>query len=224
MASVDIGYDGDAHDGFYHSIYDSFDGYRRFADTTFTYGVAEAQTTGTVLLRIVDAPVLPFEFTNVVRTYRKYADEIDKTAKKDAKTNSLDLSGVRAALDRMQQAADRFETALAPLAGMQVAKLRAAWKQLAPVNLTLARAEQALTDPQGLEHREWYRHLIYAPGFYTGYGVKTMPGIREAVEDRPDAGVAQREAARVAAALDRYTAAINSAAQGLELVLRRPST
>jgi N-acetylated-alpha-linked acidic dipeptidase len=196
LASANINYGGDSHDGFYHSIYDSFDAYRRFADTTFTYGVAEAQTTGTLLLRLVDAPVLPFEFTNVVRTYRTYADEIEKAAKKEAKTKNLDLSGVRAALDRMQQAAERYEMALAPLAGMPAAKVRGMWKQLVPANLALARAEQALTDPQGLDHREWYKHLIYAPGFYTGYGVKTMPGIREAVEDRPDVVVAQREAAR----------------------------
>src|SRR5207253_7222036 len=95
-------------------------------------------------------------------------------------------------------------------------KVRGMWKQLAPVNLTLAHAEQALTDTTGLPNRPWYRHLVYAPGYYTGYGVKTFPGIREAVEDKPDVAIAQREAGRVVNALDRYTAAINSAASGLE--------
>jgi N-acetylated-alpha-linked acidic dipeptidase len=224
LASANVNYGGEGHDGFYHSIYDSFDAYRRFADTTFTYAVAEAQTTSTLLLRLADAPVLPFEFTNVVRTYRSYVDEIEKAAKKDSKTKALDLTGVRTSLDRMQKAADEYEASLVPLNALPAAKVRGMWQQFAPVNGVLARSEQALSDPQGLDQREWYRHLIYAPGYYTGYGVKTMPGIREAVEDRPDAAVAQRQAARVAAALDRYTDAIHAAAQGLEQVLgsRRP--
>ena len=76
VASLNVSYGGESDDGFYHSIYDSFDSYTRFGDTTFVYGVAEAQTTATLLARMADAPVLPFEFTNVVRTYRRYADEI----------------------------------------------------------------------------------------------------------------------------------------------------
>ena len=71
-----------------------------------------------------------------------------------------------------------------------------------------------------LPGRDWFQHLIYAPGYYTGYGVRTMPGIREAVEDKPDGAVAQREAARVAAAIDRYAARVGEAAAGLEGVLR----
>jgi N-acetylated-alpha-linked acidic dipeptidase len=220
MASAHINYGGEAPDGFYHSIYDSFDSYRRFSDTTFSYGVAEAQTTSTLLLRMLDAPLLPFEFTNVASRYRAYVDEIGKTARSDPKTKSLDLSAVRRAIDRLQEAANRYEAAIVPLQTIQASQLRAKWQQLAPVNALLARAEQALTDPKGLEYRPWYRHMIYAPGFYTGYGVKTMPGIREAIEDKPDITVAEQEAARVVAAIDRYTNVINNAAARLQQTLR----
>ena len=90
------------------------------------------------------------------------------------------------------------------------------WPQLAGLNRTLYQSERQLTDREGLDGRGWFRHLIYAPGLYTGYGVKTMPGIREAVEDVPDGATAQREAARVAAALDRYATQIEHAASQLE--------
>jgi N-acetylated-alpha-linked acidic dipeptidase len=95
-------------------------------------------------------------------------------------------------------------------------QIRRNQRQLAAVNKLLYQTERALTDDAGLPEREWFRHLIYAPGFYTGYGVKTMAGIREAVEDVPDLSVAQREAARVAAALEKYAAAIEQAALGVE--------
>ena len=98
--------------------------------------------------------------------------------------------------------------------------ITSAWRStLGAVNRLLASSEQALTDSAGLPRRPWFRHLIYAPGFYTGYGVKTMPGIREAVE-QADAGEAQKEAARVAAALTRYADVVHRAADALAAALR----
>ncbi len=219
VASANAAYGGATHDGFYHSIYDSFDAYTRFADTSFVYGVAEARTMATALLRLADAPVLPFEFTAVARTYRGYADEIAREATKDGKLKALDLRAVDAALDRLEQAADRYEAVLAGLHGLDEATLSAKRSELIQVNRTLYRTERALTDSNGLPGREWFRHLIYAPGLYTGYGVKTMAGVREAVEDKPDLATAQQQAARVAAALDRYTDQVNKAADELEKVL-----
>jgi N-acetylated-alpha-linked acidic dipeptidase len=212
VPSLNVSYGGGAHDGIYHSIYDSYDFYTRFMDPTFAYGVAEAQTTGTAVLRLADAPVLPFEFVTVARTYGRYADQIEREAKQKDATRSLDLSGVHQAIGRLQQASERYEAALAPVQQMSSEQLRAHRLQLTRVNAMLFGTEHDLTDAQGLEHREWFKHLIYAPGFYTGYGVKTMPGIREAVEDKPNGGVAQREAARVAAAIDRMATQVNAAA------------
>ena len=94
-------------------------------------------------------------------------------------------------------------------------RIAAARTQLRDINRTLFQSEQALTDEAGLPERAWFKHLLYAPGFYTGYGVKTMPGIREAVEDKPDLQVATREAARVARAIVAYAAQVESAAARL---------
>jgi len=219
VPSLSLSYGGEEHSGIYHSIYDSFDFYTRFLDPDFAYEVLEAQTLATAILRLADAPVLPFEFTRPAATYRKYADEIAREARAKPATRALDLTGVRTALDRLDRAAAAYETALAPLDRASSAALARSWSRLAEVNRTLYQADQALTDSAGLPGRDWFHNLLYAPGFYTGYGVKTMPGIREAVEDVPNAAVAQAQAARVAAALDRYAGAVERAASQLESVL-----
>ncbi|HEX5437261.1 MAG TPA: transferrin receptor-like dimerization domain-containing protein [Gemmatimonadaceae bacterium] len=215
VPSLSVAYGGGTQAGVYHSIYDSYDFYTRFYDSTFAYEVAEAQTVGTALLRLADAPVLPFEFTNVASTYRGYAEEIQREARRNPATRSLDLSAVLASIGRLQQAGERYEAALAPVTQMSSAQLSAHAAQLGRVNAILFHTEHALTDSAGLDNRSWFKHLIYAPGFYTGYGVKTMPGIREAVEDVPNGAVAQREAGRVAAAIGRMAAQVDSAATAL---------
>jgi N-acetylated-alpha-linked acidic dipeptidase len=208
LPSLHVSYGGEVQAGIYHSVYDTYDFYRRFHDTTFVYGVTEAQTTGTLLVRLADATVLPFEYGNVVRTYRRYVSEIESEARKKSEVRSLDLSNVRASIDRLEQASLEFERVLAATLQKSPQQLRAARRTLSDANRQLFQAEQALSDEAGLPERAWFKHLIYAPGFYTGYGVKTMPGIREAVEDRPNLAVATREAARVAAAIELYAARI----------------
>jgi N-acetylated-alpha-linked acidic dipeptidase len=218
LPSLHVSYGGEGSSGIYHSIYDSYDFYRRFLDTTFVYGVMEARTTGTLMLRLADAVVLPYEFSNVVRTYRKYVDEIEAEAKKKNEVKSLDLKNVRASIDRLDDVSKRFEQALSEVLQLSPERLRSSRVALAQVNRSLFRAEQALSDDAGLPDRPWYKHLIYAPGFYTGYGVKTMPGIREAIEDRPNLAVATREAERVATAIDRYQAAVGAAVARLRAI------
>jgi len=216
-ASLSLGYGGASHSGIYHSIYDSYTFYERFLDTGYVYGVTEAQTTATAILRMADAPLLPFEFRAPARTYRKYTDEIARLAAGNDTTKGLDVTAVRSALDRLDTAAVAYERASAALSGVKdVARRRAA---LGAVNRLLAASEQALADSAGLPRRPWFRHLVYAPGAYTGYGVKTIPGIREAVELRHVAE-AQAEAARVAAALTRYAELVQRAAEALALALR----
>ena len=218
VPSIATGFGGGTPSGIYHSVYDSYTFYDRFLDSAFAYGVTEAQTMATAVLRMADAPLLPYEFTRAAHTYSTYVDEIEKAAKKTPATAALDLSGVRAALTRLDTAAaeyDRVSRSLADAPSAGLGRRRAA---LSAVNQTLARAERALSDTAGLPRRAWYRHLLYAPGFYTGYGVKTMPGIREGV-DQGKLAEAQAEAVRVAAALDRYAATIHQAAQALAPVL-----
>ncbi len=220
LPALNISYGGDGSDGIYHSIYDSYDFYRRFADTTFLYGVAEAQTLGTTMLRLAEAPVLPFEYRRVARTYRGYVDEITEAAAASEQTRELDLSAVSQAIAQLETAGEAYETTLARLDSLPADRVRARRGDLARVNTALYRAEQALSDEAGLPGRSWSRHLIYAPGYYTGYGVKTMPGIREAVEDKPDGATAQAQAARVATAIEQYAAQIEQATAGLERALR----
>jgi N-acetylated-alpha-linked acidic dipeptidase len=219
LPSLNLSYGGGAQAGIYHSIYDSFDHYRRFMDTTFAYGVTEARTLATAALRLADAPILPFDFGPVARTYGRYVDEIESAAKANTATSALDLGAVRQALGRVDEAARAWESAyqraMERLASLDARALGSRAAQLAQINRLLYQSEQRLTDQSGLPERPWFRHLIYAPGFYTGYGVKTMPGIREAVEDVPNLSVATREAARVAGALERYAAQVRQAAEQL---------
>jgi N-acetylated-alpha-linked acidic dipeptidase len=211
IASLNLSYGGGGPSGIYHSIYDSFDFYTRFKDPTFAYGVLESQTMTTALLRLANAPVLPFEFTEVAKTYGSYVDEITKGAAAQDATKSLDLAAVSAAVDRLGRAATRWESARARTLSWTAADAKRYAKQLAAVNAELYATERALGDPAGLDQREWFRHLVYAPGFYTGYGVKTLPGIREAVEERKwDEAVEQVD--RLAATLERVAEKIDEAA------------
>jgi len=181
IASTNLSFRGEGG-GVYHSIYDSFDWYRRFGDPQFVYGRAMAQFHAVAMARMADAAVLPFEFTNLAETFGVYLDELDKllTEKKKKKgaPASLDLKQLRGPLKELSQAADAYEKALEKT-------LRGAGPKgdLSKLNEILRKVEQTMGRPEGLPgEREWYRHQIYAPGFYTGYGVKTLPGIREAVE------------------------------------------
>jgi len=131
------------------------------------------------LLRLADADVLPFEFRSTAATLQEYVDDIAKMQGVDTK---LDLAPVRTALTKLAAAAGDYEKALGRLNRLDaedVTRLRA---QLGEVNETLYRTERAFRHEAGLPRREWFKHLAYAPGLYTGYGVKTLPGIREGVE------------------------------------------
>ncbi|HEX6315395.1 MAG TPA: transferrin receptor-like dimerization domain-containing protein, partial [Gemmatimonadaceae bacterium] len=83
------------------------------------------------------------------------------------------------------------------------------------VNALLRDFERTLTSNQGLPRRPWYRHLLYAPGYYTGYGVKTMPAAREAIEQK-QWEEAEREMARIAAAMESAATQVGRAAELLE--------
>lgn len=111
----------------------------------------------------------------------------------------------------MTHAAERWHKAIAT-AGPGLANDR---DRLKALNSRLIQSERQFIDDNGLPRRAWYRHLLYAPGFYTGYGVKTMPGVREAIEEKRYGDV-EREIVRVAAALDRETALLNAAVEVVE--------
>ena len=213
MTTLDVAYGGeDDQDGVYHSAYDSFDHYVRFGDPGFAYGVAEAQTAGRLILRMANASVLPMQFTSVADTLGDYMKDLHDLAdskrekveslaallKKDAfklaadptravaapKAESavpfLNFAPLDNAIGRLQNSAKAYDAAYAKfIVGDK--ELNAATRT--QLNDLLRGLEQTLTRAEGLPGRGWYKHLIYAPGLLTGYGVKTLPGVREAIED-----------------------------------------
>jgi N-acetylated-alpha-linked acidic dipeptidase len=246
IASMHIGYGGEDGGGSYHSVYDSFDHYTRFGDTDFSYGLALAQTTGRAVIRLADEATLPFEFTNFAETVAKYNKEVmkladdmreeteelnrrlkDKTFEAAADPKKafvapkpkdavpfLNFAPLQNAVGSVQQSARNYDRALSGL--------KANGKALSPekkkaLNAILLRMERALTSSTGLPRRPWFTHQIYAPGFYTGYGVKTLPAVREAIEQRnwPEANaqilVVAQTLERFAGEIERATAIVAEA-------------
>lgn len=210
IATLQLAYSGeDDQAGVYHSIYDSFDHYERFGDPGFAYGVAEAKTMGHLILRLANATAPPLRFADLADTLERYSHELHTLV--DAKRESTATLTQLLASDSFNLADDPTRPMAAPVAEDAVpnlnltpvddaiAQLRkssaaydAAYARFvaaghAPdprLDSILQGLEQRLTLAQGLPGRGWYRHLIYAPGLYTGYGVKTLPGVREAIEQR----------------------------------------
>ena len=248
IASLNMGYGGEDGGGIYHSIYDDFYWYTHFSDTDFAYGRTLAQTAGTAVVRLADAEVLPFDFSNFHETVRSYLDDLKrqlKTMQDQMKERNTELSeGVFTAIDDPKHplvlpAAEEIPPYLnfAPLDNAVDALSRSAdlyekaSKKFshAPVSLSpdeakaingkLLLTERALTNTDGLPGRPWFKHLIYAPGSYTGYGVKTIPGVREAIELKRWKE-AEAEILRVAAALHNEANIIESIALDLEKALQ----
>jgi N-acetylated-alpha-linked acidic dipeptidase len=212
VAALNIGYGGEDGGGSYHSIYDSFDHYTRFGDPTFDYGVTQAKTTGRLMLRLADADVLPIEFVTFADTLSRYTTELTKLAdtmraeteerNRELRERTMELNAdptktsivppaqeavpyinfapLQNALAKLQRSAHEYDRAIASMAP----DVPNAATRTAAVNRILMHVEQTLLTTQGLPRRPWFRHDIYAPGFYTGYGVKTVPGVREAIEQR----------------------------------------
>jgi len=209
IASMNTGFGGDGGGGVYHSIYDSFSWYTRFADTDFQYGRTLSSYNGTVVMRLADAELLPFEFTDLADTVNKYVDELKKLAKSQKPPQEIGFQPLESAAKTLADSASRYNQAVArisPGGGLEAEKLREA----KTVNEVLYKTERALTSDQGLPRRPWYRHLLYAPGFYTGYGVKTIPGVREALEEKQWSDVAP-QMTRVSEALTRLASEIDRA-------------
>ena len=179
IASLDFGFGGEGGGGVYHSVYDSFYWYTHFSDKDFAYGAALSRTIGTVILRLADADVLPFEFTATARTLRGYVDEIEKVRKDIPDAPAIDLAPLRSSLDRLDKAAAAYNKA-----SLSDRATGLPQDKLAELNRLLYTSERAFRHDAGLPRRPWFKHLAYAPGFYTGYGVKTLPGIREGIEQR----------------------------------------
>jgi N-acetylated-alpha-linked acidic dipeptidase len=179
IASLNLGFGGESGGGIYHSIYDSFHWYTKFSDGDFTHTRALAQVAGTAMLRLADADILPFEFTNFGETVERYTDEITRLLATSNAASPVDLKPLREAVAKLRRNAEAYDRAMrtAALSSLKTNDLKA-------LNRLLYQSERKLLADAGLPRRDWFKHQIYAPGFYTGYGVKTLPGVREALEQK----------------------------------------
>ena len=236
IASINFEFGGEGEQGgVYHSQYDTYEHYARFGDPGMAYGVAMAKTGGRLVMRAADADVVPLQFTDLAATIGENLAELHKLAdgqRERAKivdrlldqkayaladdptkpttppdrldaVPAIDFAALDAAVARLKASAAAYDVALASAAPLS----KAARSKL---DQTLIGVEHSLTDPAGLPGRPWYQHVIYAPGMLTGYGAKTLPGVREALEGRRWAE-AQTWIARTATAIDSATARIDQA-------------
>jgi N-acetylated-alpha-linked acidic dipeptidase len=240
VASLNLGFGGEDPDaGIYHSIYDDFYWYTHFSDTNFVYGRALSQTVGTAVMRLANADLLPFDFTDFADTMQLYLTQLKKLAQdkrseaieRDRELDEglfhaindprrptvapprepvppyLNFAPLENAVAQLNHSAQRYQEALqkawASPQGVSAATL-------ADLNHKMMDSERRLTDDAGLPRRPWYKHMIYAPGVYTGYGPKTLPGVREAIEQKrwPEADA---EIIRVSKVLENESGLIDSA-------------
>ena len=228
---------GEDAGGEYHSIYDSYDNFIRFKDPGFKYGVALSQVVGRSVLRLANAGILPFDFRSLQKTISNYLEEIIHLSEQQREENEvenqlvksnahllasdpqkvfvatkekeivpvLEFSILKSALDSLQKSATQ-------LYELQVSLNVFPDNKKEKFNVALFQAEKQLLIPAGLPRRPWYKHAIYAPGFYTGYGVKTLPGIREAIEEN-HWQEAREEISTATESINRLNESLHSAIQ-----------
>ena len=203
VPSLDMGFNGDY--GVYHSAYDSFYWMAHFGDPTFQYHVAAAQIWGTIALRLADAAGLPFDYTDYASQLREFVNETKRLAVRHKLADSFDAKSLLNAVDNFADEAAKVDKrrhsevldAEKSSGGDAIARLRR-------LNDALMQAERALIDDRGLHGRTWFKHQIYAPGFYTGYAALPLPDLRQAIEDGR-AGDASEAAGRITEAIKRAT-------------------
>jgi len=210
IATLHVLFYGENIGGVYHSVYDSYNYYTHFDDPGFEYGIALARTAGRITLRFANANVLPYGFTNFADNVAKYVGEVTALANKmragskrhndlvaanafslaadpsnryippeaKAPVPYLNFAPLQNALAVLEKSARSYDVALREYGS----ELDSATRET--LNSILSHVEQAMTRTEGVPGRPWFKHYIYAPGYYTGYGVKTLPGVREAIEHR----------------------------------------
>ena len=240
VPSMNLGFGGEDQGGVYHSVYDDFYWYTHFSDTSFVYGRALAQTVGTAAMRLADADVIPYDFTDLAETVNGYVGELkalhkgmaseavehnrevaDSTffltndprdplalPKAEGVVPDLDFAPLDSAAAALTRAAARYQTAF------NQSMDGAATESFIKLNSDLLQSERLLLSDAGLPNRPWFKHLLYAPGYYTGYGVKTIPGVREAIEQK-EWSLAGTQIAHVASALNAEAALVDRAAADL---------
>jgi len=247
VASLGIGFGGEDGGGIYHSIYDDFYWYTHFSDKDFVYGRALAQAGSTSVVRVADADLLPFQFSDFADDVKMYVREVEKFADKQREeiqeTNQKLAEGMYEAtadpryswvtpkkeevpphlnfapLDNAVESLERSSAEYQKALDRVSANGGAALASASvkDVNEMLIQCEHKLTTPEGLPGRFWYKHELYAPGVYTGYAAKAIPAVREGLEQKKWKE-AEESAARVAKVLENEAQHISAAAAKLSAV------
>jgi N-acetylated-alpha-linked acidic dipeptidase len=230
IAALNVGFGGEGRvNGVYHSAYDTYEYYSRFGDPGFAYAPVLAKTVGRLVLRMADADIPLARYGDFADTVSRYADQVKKladTKRQAAATQArllaadvyrltddptlssgpptalksvpyFNMAPLENAVDHLKRSAKAYDSALAAKGAGQSNATKAKLLDLA------RQTEQTLVADIGLPGRDWYKNLIYAPGRYTGYAAKTLPGVREAIEEERWADV-DRYAALTGAVLDAY--------------------
>jgi N-acetylated-alpha-linked acidic dipeptidase len=235
IASSNLSFGGEGEGGVYHSIYDSYDHFVKFTDPGFQYEVTLAKTAGKAMMRMANADVLPFDVNSFYKTVADYVDELkallDNTRNETEEGNKmirdnlfeiakdptknyqspkiqdvvpyLNFSNLENAMIQLKNTAEEFLKQYNSAVQLPVDKQN-------ELNEIIFKAERSLINENGLPKRQWYKHQIYAPGYYTGYGVKTLPGIREAIEQR-NWKEAQENIEIVSKTIENYTQQVQQA-------------
>ena len=239
VPALNMAFGGESGGGAYHSLYDTYEYYKRFSDGDFIYGTTLSKVNGRLVLRLSEADILPFRFVNMVENIGKFIEENKKLSQTVEQITKLrnklldnndftisrnpnktylqperlgqvpefDFKPLDDAFARLSSSAWKYEEVL-----LKFKKGSLSAEKKSEINALLRKVDQAFTNSNGLPRREWFRNMLYAPGYYTGYGVKTLPGIREGLEERKWDEV-RLYINEVAKALDRASNNINSASR-----------
>jgi N-acetylated-alpha-linked acidic dipeptidase len=198
VPSTDIGSEGPY--GVYHSVFDNYDWFVQNADPHFVYLEQMAKVLGLEAVRMADADVLPYDFVTYADSIAMYAGAAKRKAQ-EAGLSGMDFSQLEAADLRFLAAAQRVHARqLAPAGDMTT---------LGKLNNALRLTESAFISEEGLPNRPWYRHIVFAPGEFTGYAAVVIPGVSEAIDNR-DQQRAKAQLEVLTRAVDRAAATLNA--------------
>ena len=248
ISALNIGYGGENDADSYHSIYDDFYWYTKFVDTDFSYGRALAQTGGTAVMRLADADLIPYEYNAEAETIERYVKDLEKLLKdkqEEITERNLELKeGVFSAtadprktyvsppakqvppfmnfaplkngVEAIKNSAERYQAAFAR---WQASGIPLPARTATALNGELIQIQRTFLTEKGLPERPWFKHQVYAPGAYTGYGAKPIAAVREYM-DQEKWNEADAQVPLVGQVLENVAAAIGKAADDLEKALR----
>jgi N-acetylated-alpha-linked acidic dipeptidase len=186
VPSLEAGFTADASGGTYHSAYDDTYNMERNLDPGYLGHVGSARITGVTALRLANADILPFHYSDYAAAVAGYVRELQALQAENPDASQVDLNGLLDAATAWGTASEALEARAAELLAAGDTEGRRASRAIRRINRALMRQERALTTAQGLPGRPWFRHQIYAPGLVTGYAAQFLPGIRDALEQGQD--------------------------------------